>query len=238
MTNLFNFNDYQKESNQNSLSPFQVKGLLEGLVNVIVTDEKKKLVNMEELHAAMKINTRFNDWIARRIENVGFIENQDFYSVLSKSANGRPKTEYYFLLDCAKEVALMENNEMGKKFRKYFIEMEKVATRFLGKITRRSLTEAIRDNWHPSDSYIYGKATNELVYKQVFNRSAKQIAQERNIEGNIRDALPKEELLLIEEVEQEAAKFIDDYGLKYEEVLKLLNKKYRMKLLLSKKLLH
>ena len=127
---------------------------------------------------------------------------------------------------------------MGRKFRKYFIEMEKVAIRFLGKITRRSLTDAIRDNWNPIDSYIYGKATNELVYKQIFNRTAKQLSKERNIKGSLRDNLEKNELLLLEEVEQEATNFIDDYGLTYEEVLRLMNKKYRSKILIGNRQLH
>ena len=107
MNQIFNYDENELPF---SSSPFQVKGLLEGMVDIIVTDKKEKLVNMEELHESMEINTPFHKWIQRRIEDIGFEENIDFWTKLSKSRGGRPKTEYYFILDCAKEVALMENN--------------------------------------------------------------------------------------------------------------------------------
>ncbi|MFD2837902.1 antA/AntB antirepressor family protein [Azotobacter vinelandii] len=59
------------------------------------------------------MQTRFNDWIGRRIEQYGFIEGEDFYSVLSKSAGGRPSQDYHLTLDMAKELAMVENNEKG-----------------------------------------------------------------------------------------------------------------------------
>src|SRR4051812_26315772 len=150
-------------------APFQVKGLLEGMVDIIVTDQRKQLVDMEELYEALEVKTPFHKWIYRRIDNGGFEENEDFWTFLSESQGGRPKTKYYFLLDAAKEVAIMENNEMGKMFRKYFIDMEKVAFRFLGKEARRSLTDVICQYWKPTETSIFGKVTNELIYKPLFN---------------------------------------------------------------------
>ena len=49
------------------------------------------MVDARLLHENLKINTRFNDWIQRRIEEYGFIENEDFegfYSNLSKTPTG------------------------------------------------------------------------------------------------------------------------------------------------------
>ena len=37
---------------------------------------------------------------------------------------GRPKTEYIIKLNTAKEMAMLERNEVGKNVRKYFIQVE------------------------------------------------------------------------------------------------------------------
>ena len=43
---------------------------------------------------------------------------------MSKS-HGRPSKEYIISLGMAKELAMVENNEQGRKIRRYFIEVEK-----------------------------------------------------------------------------------------------------------------
>ena len=85
-------------------------------------------VNARELHTFLEVQTRFNDWIAARINEYEFIENQDFVSFTGNSVKpkgGRPSREYYITLDMAKELAMIENNEQGRKVRRYFIECEK-----------------------------------------------------------------------------------------------------------------
>lgn len=89
------------------------------------------------LHASLQIRTRFNDWIVRRIEEYGFEEDKDFrefftesteegvYSNLSKSQVGRPAKEYILTLDMAKELAMLEKNEIGREVRRYFIACER-----------------------------------------------------------------------------------------------------------------
>jgi phage anti-repressor protein len=101
-------------------------------MNELVTIHEKeidgtteKTVNARELWDKLEIETRFNDWITRRIELYGFIEGEDFYSNLSKSTGGRREKEYLLTLDTAKELAMVENNEAGKAVRKYFIAVEK-----------------------------------------------------------------------------------------------------------------
>ena len=67
-------------------------------------------VSARELHTFLEVQTRFNDWIATRINEYGFIENQDFVSFTENSVKpkkGRPSQEYYITLDMAKELAMV-----------------------------------------------------------------------------------------------------------------------------------
>ena len=82
-------------------------------------------VNARELHSFLEVQTRYNDWIIRRISEYGFVEESDFYSFLSESSGGRPSKEYAISIGMAKELAMVERNEKGRKARQYFIECEK-----------------------------------------------------------------------------------------------------------------
>jgi phage anti-repressor protein len=94
------------------------------MLPVYETSTGEKVVDARELHGKLMVSTRFNDWIARLIENYDFINEVDFYSYLSKTT-GRPSQEYLLVVDTAKEIAMVQNNEMGRAVRKYFIEIEK-----------------------------------------------------------------------------------------------------------------
>lgn len=101
-----------------------LKTIANDILPVYENQSGEKLVDARELHSNLMINTRFNDWISRQISNYGFTEKEDFYSFLSKSS-GRPAREYLLTMDTAKEIAMIQNNEMGRVIRKYFIEVEK-----------------------------------------------------------------------------------------------------------------
>lgn len=100
-----------------------------------VGGEKIQTCNARDLHAFLEVNARFNDWISRRIEDGGFVENVDYvkivgkshYSNLSKTQGGRPSVDYFVSLSMAKEIAMLERNTKGKEARLYFIECERVA---------------------------------------------------------------------------------------------------------------
>lgn len=88
--------------------------------------EQQPVCDGRALHQFLQVITRFNDWIARRIEEYGFIDGEDFYSILSKT-KGRSSKDYHLTLDMAKELSMVENNEQGRQARRYFIAMEKAA---------------------------------------------------------------------------------------------------------------
>ena len=94
-----------------------------------ISNQSIQLCNARDLHAALEVETRFNDWLSRRISEYGFIDKEDYYSILSKTSKGtkggRPTTEYHLTLDMAKELAMVENNEKGRQIRRYFISLER-----------------------------------------------------------------------------------------------------------------
>lgn len=89
-------------------------------------NEESGTVSARELHGALKIETRFNDWFPRMVE-YGFSEGMDFYSNMSKTSEsgGRPSTDYDISFDMAKQICMIQRTEEGKKCRQYFIELEK-----------------------------------------------------------------------------------------------------------------
>lgn len=87
----------------------------------------RQTANARDLHAFLKVATRFNDWIASRIDQYGFIENQDFATFTENPVKGRPTIEYAISIDMAKELAMVERNAEGKQARQYFIECERRA---------------------------------------------------------------------------------------------------------------
>lgn len=99
-----------------------------------------KTVNARELHAKLAVGRDFSTWIKNRIEKYGFVEDMDYVAkplqtLFPQNGEAQPcefadstnKIEYFLTLDMAKQLCMVENNETGVKFRKYFIECEKVA---------------------------------------------------------------------------------------------------------------
>ena len=96
------------------------------LIKINREDNGDATVSGRELWEALEIGTRYNDWFSRMLE-YGFIEGEDFYSILSKTSEqgGRPSTNHQLTLDMAKEICMIQRTPQGRKFRKYFIEVEK-----------------------------------------------------------------------------------------------------------------
>ena len=78
----------------------------------------EQLVNARELWENLHVGRDFATWIKDRIERYGFIEGTDFSPIQRKSTGGRPATEYFLTMDMAKEIAMVENNEIGRMIRK------------------------------------------------------------------------------------------------------------------------
>ncbi len=94
------------------------------LIKIEINENQEPIVNGRELHKALGVKTAYKDWFPRMVE-YGFNEGQDFCSILSESTGGRPETNHAIKLDMAKEIAMLQRNESGKKVRQYFIQVEK-----------------------------------------------------------------------------------------------------------------
>ena len=92
--------------------------------NGLIQNQPVQLCNARELHAFLEIQTRYNDWINNRINEYGFIQDED-YLVITERTNGRPRKEYHITLDMGKELGMVERNERGRQIRQYFIRCER-----------------------------------------------------------------------------------------------------------------
>ena len=92
--------------------------------NGLIQNQPVQLCNARELHAFLEIQTRYKDWIKNRINEYGFIQDED-YLVITERTNGRPRKEYHITLDMGKELGMVERNERGRQIRQYFIRCER-----------------------------------------------------------------------------------------------------------------
>lgn len=108
-----------------------MKLLINELIPVYETDTHEKVVNGRELHEFLEVGKDFTTWMKDRIEKFGFVDGEDYSPEMGRTSElgGRPKTEYILRLDMAKEIAMLEGNDQGKKVRKYFIAIETKARR-------------------------------------------------------------------------------------------------------------
>lgn len=91
------------------------------------------LCNARDLHKFLNVGRDFSNWIKNRIKQYGFVKGQDFIVMKNLSSPKRATAksrqqvmiDYHITLDMAKELAMIENNEQGRKVRRYFIECEK-----------------------------------------------------------------------------------------------------------------
>jgi phage anti-repressor protein len=110
------------------------------------------------IHSKLKVATRFNDWLKVRIEEYGFEPNKDFVteiSVAKKKRGGHNKVEVLITMNMAKELCMVERNEEGRKWRRYFIEAEKKASLHFTTETEGSLKGLVYLHTHDAKWFVY-----------------------------------------------------------------------------------
>ncbi|EJI0796602.1 antA/AntB antirepressor family protein [Campylobacter coli] len=153
--------------------------------------------NVKNLFYFLEIDTKFADWINRRINHYDFIENQDYIIELVYT-KGRPRKEYYVTLDMAKELCMVENNEKGRQARRYFIDCEK-------RLKNLEQEKMEKLAFHQSLGYKSQLAQQKEKYENKIK--ALQYDLEKKKELSFKRKLSKEELLELRKI------LARDYGM-------------------------
>jgi phage anti-repressor protein len=97
----------------------------------IVSGLEEQCVNARDLHHFLDVGRDFSNWVKARIEEYQFVEGQDFIVCSPKRATkqrgGSNRLDYFLTLEMGKELSMIENNDKGRKVRRYFIECERRA---------------------------------------------------------------------------------------------------------------
>lgn len=102
--------------------------ILENVPAINIKEESgQQLVSARELHKKLNITTRFSKWVDQNFRD--FVEDEDFMSVtgvtLMPNGGTKPIQDYDITIDMAKELCMMTHSQLGKVYRKYFIEIER-----------------------------------------------------------------------------------------------------------------
>lgn len=106
----------------------QSRGTMElvKISQVKVGEQNVNAVNARDLWRALESRQDFSTWIKSRLDTIYAVENADFACFHKKmEANNATLKEYALTIESAKNIAMLERNEIGNKVRKYFIECEK-----------------------------------------------------------------------------------------------------------------
>ena len=99
------------------------------LIKVMVKNDQQ-LVSARDLYHGLELKIRFSLWVSKNFHE--FEEGEDFTSVSRDTEvknNGgiqiRELQDYALTLDMAKQLCMMSHTDLGQKYRKYFIELER-----------------------------------------------------------------------------------------------------------------
>ena len=107
---------------------------MNSLINVTqrtIEQQTVPTVNARELHEFLESKQDFSNWINNRINQYGFVENQDY--LVNKIIEQVPhqggmrantKKDYFITLNMAKELSMVERTAKGREARQYFIACE------------------------------------------------------------------------------------------------------------------
>lgn len=97
----------------------------------VVYDNDRPTVSGRELYEKLEIKTAYKDWFPRMCE-YGFAEGEDFnplnFEQVRQEGDREVKrtiTDHQLTLEMAKQICMIQRTETGKRYREYFLEIEK-----------------------------------------------------------------------------------------------------------------
>ncbi|WP_147641381.1 antA/AntB antirepressor family protein, partial [Staphylococcus nepalensis] len=110
------------------MQDLQNKPNISQMFNIQEKENGEIAISGRELHEALEIKTPYKKWF-ERMSDYGFEENIDYVVTdifVHNPLGGRQsQTDHALTLDTAKEVAMIQRSEPGKRARQYFIQVEK-----------------------------------------------------------------------------------------------------------------
>jgi phage anti-repressor protein len=222
----------------------------------ILNQNDKSWINARDLHEQLQIKSKFADWVKNRIEKYEFIEKEDYLSVSKNLESGGKQLDYTISINMAKELSIVENNDIGRIARKYFIIMEKLAKfRVKWNENRYSSIEMCKELKH--SILVYGDKIEEYIPNWFYCPEGKVYAWEfnmlntiiigmsatkyREIKGlkksfPVRNTFSERELFLVHKLEEYNSNLIDlEYKYNCEErealLMKYFNKIIKQRIL-------
>lgn len=94
----------------------------------VTYENDRPTVSGRDLHEKLEIKTRYNDWFLRMCE-FGFAEDDDYIAITQKrvtaQGNETSFTDHQLTLDMAKQICMIQRSDAGRRYREYFLEIEK-----------------------------------------------------------------------------------------------------------------
>lgn len=180
---------------EKSIVPIYEKNCIDG------SNFHEQVVNSRELWKALDVKTEYSHWAKRRLDDVDAEENKDYLTIVKKDGR-QTMMDYIVTMDTAKEMAMLERNDMGKMIRRYFIEAEKryremKIVRARSKAERRLFTDILKEviPESPHKKWAYKQYT-DLVYKHVTGYTAKQLRDlnDKPKDANVRELITPQQL--------------------------------------------
>lgn len=109
------------------MQDLQSKPNIGEMFNIQEKENGEIAISGRELHQALDVKTEYKKWF-NRMSDYGFEENIDFTRVTQKCLTHggyQNMTDHALTLDTAKEIAMIQRSEPGKRARQYFIQVEK-----------------------------------------------------------------------------------------------------------------
>lgn len=156
--------------------------------------EVAQLCSARDLHICLGVGRRFATWIVERIAEYGFVEGSDFASrngeAKSGGRGGHNRKEYELSVDMAKELAMVERTEAGRRIRRYFIDCEKQLRKIAPDVAAECLRKALNpEQQHALSGKVHSKvacldqARRRAGYSELWSnlKARHQVAQYRDI---------------------------------------------------------
>ena len=167
----------------------------------VETEDGKQVVSARELYKHLHLKHHFTDWIKQSFEY--FQENLDYIRVETSVDVGkggkRTVADYAITLDMAKQLCMMSHTPAGKKYREYFIKLEKEYNKKFGLARVQSNTGISKET-----TKVLSNLTEQtkILIKQNYELTQQLIKNNQFMQEQLRAKSTPTSNVLVDEKEQ------------------------------------